>query len=67
MKEILTGLTLEKQLDEQHLACMYAKDLSVVRRVGTCERETIEEIMSQLPDANEINEVIQRRREQGKF
>ena len=63
MKEILTGLTLEKQLDESHLACMYAKDIAVLRRVGTCERETIEEIVQQIPDAEEINEIIARRRE----
>lgn len=67
MKEILTSLTLEKQLDEQHLACMYAKDISVLRRVGTCEQETIEEIIQQVPDAAEINEIIMRRREQSKF
>jgi len=55
LKDILTGLTVEKKLDESQLACLYSKDIAAVRRVGTCERETLEEIISQVPDATEIN------------
>ena len=54
LKDILTSLTENKKLDDEQLVCFYAKDISVVRGVNACEEETVQEIISNVPDADEI-------------
>ena len=34
--------------------CLYAKDLSIVRGIDVCELETVEEIIDNVPDEDEI-------------
>lgn len=59
LKDILASLTEEDKLDEEQLACLYSKDIAVARgKVGNCEEETLNEILSNVPDAAEIKQVI---------
>ena len=64
LKDILTSLTEEKKLDDEQLVVFYAKDISVVRGMGECEEDTINEIISNVPDAAEIQQVITNREAQ---
>lgn len=67
LKDILTSLTENKKLEDEQLVCFYAKDISVVRGVTECEEETVEEIISSVPDESEIRQVIEKREAQQKF
>ena len=64
LKDILTSLTEEKKLDDEQLVVFYAKDISVVRGMGECEEDTINEIINNVPDAAEIKQVITNREAQ---
>lgn len=67
LKDILTSLTEEKKLDDEQLVCFYAKDISVVRGLGECEEETVNEIINNVPNSDEIKQIIDNRQEQQKF
>ena len=67
LKDILTNLTVEKRLDEEQLACLYSKDIVAARRIGSCERETLEEILQERPNEEEVADIINRRESQEKF
>ena len=49
------------------MVVFYAKDISVVRGVNACEEETVNEIINNVPDNEEIKQVIAKREEQQKF
>lgn len=49
------------------MVVFYAKDISVVRGVNACEEETVNEIINNVPDNDEIKQVIAKREEQQKF
>mmetsp|Transcript_45868 Transcript_45868/g.60793 ORF Transcript_45868/g.60793 Transcript_45868/m.60793 type:complete len:164 (-) Transcript_45868:1389-1880(-) len=63
LKKILTGLTHEKALDEEQVACMYIKDLSKIQDRDVCAEETFEEILGNLPDELAISQIIASRSE----
>ena len=49
------------------MVVFYAKDISVVRGVNACEEETVNEIINNVPNNDEIKQVIAKREEQQKF
>ena len=61
LKDILASLSKEKCLNDEQLVCMYAKDISVVRGVDVCEEETVEEIINQVQDEDEVRAVVEQR------
>ena len=58
LKDILASLTENKQLDEEQLVCLYVKDISIVRGV-TCEEETVNDIIENVPDSAEVEQIIE--------
>ena len=63
LKKTLAGLTHEKQLDEEQIACLYIKDISRMEDRELDDEETIEELLQNLPDEEKINQVVHYRSE----
>ena len=67
MRDILSHLTESKRLEKEQLACMYAKDLAVVRQHDIEDDEAIQQIINEPPNEEEIEELVTRREEMQRF
>ena len=61
LKEILTNLNNGMRLDDKQLACLYAKDIAVVRKFSKIIPEAVTSITNNAPDAREISSIITNR------
>jgi len=50
-------------LDEEQISCLYIKDIAQQQGKDVCAEETIEELLANLPDSNEINQIVRSRSE----
>ena len=67
LRHILSELMPRKRLNLDHLTCMYAKDISIVRNLDIHDEEFVETILANMPTPEEIEAIILKREKVRRF
>ena len=67
LRHILSELMPRKRLNLDHLTCMYAKDISIIRNLDIYDEEFVETILANMPTPEEIEAIILKREKVRRF